>query len=118
MDWDVFCESYGDDLIYCFTDYIRFSTDINIPSKVIQCYPNNKPRVTSNLKVLIRPKVFRMGDRSRAKEIQQELKARNKEGKQVYGHKLEQLLQSEGVKQVWSGKRKITGLEQRGGNTA
>lgn len=37
-----------------------------------------------------------------------------KEGKQAYSRKLEQQLQSEGLKQVWSGLRKITGFERKG----
>ncbi|KAK0135785.1 hypothetical protein N1851_028349 [Merluccius polli] len=120
-DWNVFCESFSEDidgLTDCLTDYINFCTDVNIPSREIRCYPNNKPWVTSNLKALLNQKkeAFRMGDRITAKEIQRELKVKIKEGKQAYSHKLEQQLQSEGVKQVWSGMRKITGLERKGGS--
>lgn len=57
-----------------------------------------------------------MGDRIRANEIQRELKVKIKEGKQAYSHKLEQQLQSEGVKQAWTGMRKITGLDWKGGS--
>ncbi|KAK0131074.1 hypothetical protein N1851_034224 [Merluccius polli] len=84
------------------TDYINFCTDVNIPSREIRCYPNNKTWVTSNLKALLNQKkeAFRMGDRITAKEIQRELKVKIKEGKQAYSHKLEQQLQSEGVTQA------------------
>lgn len=69
-DSGVFCESYGDDidgLTDCITDYIKFCTDANIPSRVIQCFPNNKPWVTSNLKVLLNQKKRLLGQVTRKK---------------------------------------------------
>ena len=53
------CESYEDNiegLTVCIMDYISFCVDNNIPSGEIQCSPNNKPWVTSSLKVLIKQK--------------------------------------------------------------
>lgn len=68
------------------TDYIKFCTDVNIPSTEIHCYPNKKQQPKRHC-VIRREKAFRMGDRIRAKEIQRELKVKIKEGKQAYGHR-------------------------------
>ena len=87
-----------------------------MPSRVIRCFPNNKPWITSSLKALLneKKKAFREGDKNKIKELQKELKVRIKEGKEAYRLKLEQQLQQEGVKQVWAGMRKITGMKQKG----
>lgn len=119
-DWDVFCEEYGEDidgLTECITHYINFCYDDIMPSRVIRCYPNNKPWITSSLKALLneKKKAFRVGDRNKIKEIQRELKVRIKEGKEAYRLKLERQLQQDGVKQVWAGMKKITGMKQKGG---
>ena len=95
--WDVFCEEHGED--------IDGLTECNFcSSRVIRCYPNNKPRITSSLKDLLneKKKAFREGDRNTIKELQKELKVKIKEGKEAYRLKLEQL-QQDGVKQVWTG---------------
>lgn len=65
-DWDVFCEAHRDDtegLTDSITDYIKFCGDICVPSRVIKCFPNNKPWITSCLKGLIKQKkkAFREG---------------------------------------------------------
>ena len=118
-DWDVFCEDYGEDidgLTECITNYINFCYDDIMPSRVIRCFPNNKPWITSSLKSLLneKKKAFREGDRNKIKELQKELKVRIKEGKEAFRLKLEQQLQQDGVKQVWAGMRKITGMKQKG----
>lgn len=58
-----------------------------MPSKVIHCYVNNKPWITSNLKTLLNEKkrAFRMGDRNKIRDIQRKLKVEMQEGKNAYG---------------------------------
>ena len=78
-DWDMFCEAYGDncsELTECITDYIHFSVNNTVPTKTIRCFPNNKPWVTKELKVLLNEKkrVFREGDKSELKRLQKEMK--------------------------------------------
>ncbi len=104
-------------LTECITHYINFCYDDIVPTRVIRCYPNNKPWVTSCLKALLneKKKAYRDGDRNKIKEIQKKLKVEIKEGKEAYRLKLEQQLQQDGVKQVWAGMRKITGMKQKGG---
>lgn len=76
-----------------------------MPSKVVCCYPNNKPWITSSLKALLneKKKAFRRGDSNRIKELQRELKVKIREVKKAYGLKLEQQLQQDGVKQGRAG---------------
>lgn len=58
-DWNALYEAHGSDidgLTDCVSEYIKFCTDDSIPTKEVHCYPNNKPRVTSNLKALLSEK--------------------------------------------------------------
>ena len=95
----------------------KFCADNNITNRQIQCFHNNKPWVTSNLKSLLnqKKKAFGEGDRETTKTLQKELKVKIKNGKQAYKHKLEQQLQQDGVRQAWAGMKKITGMEGKGG---
>ncbi|KAI4900499.1 hypothetical protein NFI96_028797 [Prochilodus magdalenae] len=55
-DWEVLRETGGEDvdsLTNCTTDYINFSVE---NTKTVQCFSNNKPCVTSDLKALLNEK--------------------------------------------------------------
>ncbi|KAL6473956.1 hypothetical protein MHYP_G00175170 [Metynnis hypsauchen] len=67
-DWTAFCEPHGEDidgLTECITDYINFCVDSTVPTRIVKCYPNNKPWVTKDIKALLNEKkrAFRAGDR-------------------------------------------------------
>ncbi|XP_078802203.1 uncharacterized protein LOC144991899 [Oryzias latipes] len=118
-DWSVLYESHGDDLdglTDCVSDYIKFCTENSIPSKRVRCYPNNKPWVTRELKALLNEKkrAFMAGDRVELTRVQKELKRSLKECKDAYGRKLEERLQRNQTRDVWSGMRAITGLQRKG----
>ncbi|XP_078802582.1 uncharacterized protein LOC144991990 [Oryzias latipes] len=118
-DWSVLYESHGDDLdglTDCVSDYIKFCTENFIPSKRVRCYPNNKPWVTRELKALLNEKkrAFMAGDRVELTRVQKELKRSLKECKDAYGRKLEERLQRNQTRDVWSGMRAITGLQRKG----
>ena len=58
-DWDVLCEPHREDIAQmtdCITDYIRFCEDTNMPARTVQCFSNNKPWITSDLKALLNMK--------------------------------------------------------------
>ncbi|XP_065817350.1 uncharacterized protein [Labrus bergylta] len=84
-DWEVLCSPHGEDidgLTHCITDYINFCDENTVPTKKIQCFSNNKPWVTPELKTLLNEKrrVFRSGDREELRRVQKDssrLKSRN-----------------------------------------
>lgn len=54
-NWEALC-SHGEDidnLTNCFTGYINFCVDINVPLKSIHYFPKNKPWATKDIKVLL-----------------------------------------------------------------
>ncbi len=122
-DWNALYEPHGEDIdsiTDCASEYIKFCVDTSIPTKVIGCYPNNKPRVTSDLKVLLNEKkrTSRAGDRTELKCVQKELSVRLRESKNSYRKKLEEKLQGSKARDVWSGMREITGFQRKGGAAA
>ncbi|MBN3324503.1 SYT4 protein, partial [Atractosteus spatula] len=121
-DWDVLCEPHGDDIdsmVDCVTDYINFCVDNTIPTKDVHCFSNNKPWITSDLKALLNDKkrAFRRGDKEEVKRVQRELKQKLRESKDAYRRRVEDKLQRNRVRDVWSSMREITGFKQAGGAT-
>lgn len=51
----------------CITEYIKFCEHSTLTAWTVCCFPNNKPWITSDLKVLLnnKKKAFRAGDRGR-----------------------------------------------------
>lgn len=58
------------------TDYINLCRDTVLPLQTVHCYPNNKPSVTSNIKLVLNHKkrAFREGDKETLRHVQHELK--------------------------------------------
>ena len=52
-DWDALCSPHGSDIdsmTHCITDYINFCVENTVPSKLVQCFPQNKYWLTSRLR--------------------------------------------------------------------
>ncbi|TWW66964.1 hypothetical protein D4764_02G0000050 [Takifugu flavidus] len=86
------------------------------PVTKVRCYPNNKPWVTSDLKALLNKKkrAFTAGDPAELRSVQKELKRSLKESKDAYRKKLEERLERNQTRDVWSGMRTITGFQKKG----
>ena len=59
-DWEMFQEDYGDDiegLTQCVTDYIKFCEESVVPTKKVRCFPNSKPWINRDIKVVKKPVV-------------------------------------------------------------
>lgn len=69
----------------CTTDYINFCMDVDVPTRIVCCFPNSKPWITSDIKVLLNQKkrAFKDGDQGVLKCVQQELKVELKEVKAI-----------------------------------
>ena len=119
-DWPALCESHGEDidgLTECITDYINFCVDCNVPARTVTCYANNKPWITKDIKAILNEKkrAFRDGNRDEVRRVQVVLKLAIKEAKGRYRRKLENKLQQNNTRDVWSGMRNITGFQKTGG---
>ena len=81
----------------------------------MRCFLNNKPWITTELKVLLnkKKKAFRSGDRQEQKVIEHDLRGELRECKDSYRRKLEAKLQQNNVRDVWTGMREITGFKAR-----
>lgn len=58
-DWNVMMDSFGDDIegsTHCIVDYLNFCLDAVAPVKTVQCFANNKPWVTSEVKAVLNRK--------------------------------------------------------------
>ena len=122
-DWEALYKPHGKDIdgiTDCISDYIGFCIDNTIPTKEVCCYPNNKPWVTSNLKVLPNEKkrAFRSGDHAEVKRVHRELKLSIRESEENYRRKLESKLENNNTRGVWRGMREITSFQRKGGRTA
>ncbi|TWW56008.1 hypothetical protein D4764_09G0010580 [Takifugu flavidus] len=113
-DWDVLLGEHEEDIDGMtdrLTDYLNFCVDVVVPTKTVQCYPNNKPWVTQEVKDVLnkKKKAFRNKDREEMKEAQREVKRCLKEAKNTYRKKVEKKLADNNMRDVWEGVRTITG---------
>ncbi|XP_073674252.1 uncharacterized protein [Garra rufa] len=118
-DWDVLCSPHGEDidsLTHCVTDYINFCVENTVPSRSVQCFPNNKPWVTPELKALLNEKkrAFLSGDREELRRVQRELKYNIRRCKDNYKKKLERGLEQNNIRDVWRGLKYISGHGKHG----
>lgn len=65
------CSPHGTDinsLTHCIKDFINFSVENTVPTRKVQCFSNNKPWVTPELKMFLNEKktVFKLGDKEGA----------------------------------------------------
>lgn len=103
-----------------YYDYINFCRDNLVPARTVHCFQNNKPWITSDIKVLLNQKkmAFRDGDREKLKLVQRELKGTIKQAKLAYKRKVERKLQDNNTRKVWKGMRTITGYQAKSGQVA
>ncbi|KAI2649597.1 RNA-directed DNA polymerase from mobile element jockey [Labeo rohita] len=118
-DWQALCEPHGQDIdgiTECITGYINFCVDTIVPVRTVNCYPNNKPWVTKDIKAILnrKKKAFRDGNKVEVRAIQRDLRIKIREAKEKYRRKLEWKLQQNNMREVWSGMRTITGYKSSG----
>lgn len=79
----------------------------------MRCFPNNK-WITSDIKDIVNRKkrAFGNGDREERKQAQREFKVHLQEAKKSYSRKVEQKLQQNNMREVWEGRKTITGCKK------
>ncbi len=92
-DWQCFYDAWNDinELTDIESSYITFCVDLVIPTKQVTTYPNNKDRVTKELKNVINKKerIFYSGDFLEKKAVNRELRNEIRRAKTTYRRKIE-----------------------------
>ncbi|XP_049908650.1 uncharacterized protein nek6 isoform X1 [Epinephelus moara] len=110
--WDTFTETSSDidELTDVISSYVTFCEDSVIPKKTFKVFPNNKPRVSKSLKILLNKKkiAFREGNISELNVLQREIKCEISRAKLNYKEMLERKLGQNNLGSAWDGLRTIT----------
>ena len=92
------------------TSYITFCTDMLVPTKSVNVYPNNKPWVTKELKEVINKKKRALSNnREDLKSVQKELNSKIHIAKTAYKQKVEDLFKSQKSKDAWKALKFLSG---------
>ena len=84
--------------MYCIAlSYIKFCTDGCLKTKEVKLFPNTKPRVTKELKLMMRDrqKAFEENNKQKMKEIQKKIDKKIKNDKRKYASKVEEHFSAE-----------------------
>jgi hypothetical protein len=102
---------YNVDVCTC---YIKFCTDMVIPTKNVIIYPNNKPWLTREVKLVINKKKHSLSsDRADIKVIQKELDVTIRNAKNCYKNKVEDLFKTNKTKDAWTGLKYLSGFKSK-----
>ena len=116
IDWSVFeaCENFNEKA-ETITDYINFCVDNVIPQKTITIYPNNKPWITKELKLVLNEKkrAFCAGDKTEVKAVQKKITTETKKCKDKYREKIEKQFAEKDLRHAWSGVKTMIGATKK-----
>jgi hypothetical protein len=111
-DWNVICDERCllDENVDVFSSYVNFCTDLVVPKRSINVFPNNKPWVTKDVKEVINKKKRALsGDRTCLRLVQKELNCKIRDAKIAYKNKVEGLFKSRQSKDAWKGLKYLSG---------
>lgn len=114
-DWDSLYDPLVDlnenvDVLSC---YINFCIDVTVPKKSVKIFPNNKPWVTKEVKLLLNEKKKVMSDKSELKRVQKDLNVCIKNAKHAYKVKVENMFKTNKTKDAWTGLKNLTGFKTK-----
>lgn len=112
-DWEIFYDELElDEATDTITEYIKFCTDYVIPMKQITMYPNNKSRISMEIKGCIsqRNRAFQRGDRVAMRNSQTELNRMLKLARKKEKEKLEAASSSKDTRGLWDSMKKMTNM--------
>ena len=116
-DWDMFFDNCDDPCVItdAITSYINFCVDSVIPEKIIKIYPNNKPWVTKELKLLLNEKkrLFCAEDTFQLKLIQKDINCQIQKCKNDYKEKVENQFKTNNSRQAWQGVKNMIGCSKK-----
>ena len=115
-EWDLLFDDEVclDDNVDVITSYLKFCTDMIIPTKEVKIYANNKPWLTKDVKELVNKKKSALSNnRVNLKDIQKELCKKIKNAKHQYKVKVENLFKSNNSKDAWRGLKYLCGYNNK-----
>lgn len=85
-----------------------------VPVRTVCCYANNKPWITSEVKMVLKSKkrAFKNGNSEELRRLQKELKTCLRAAKESYRRRLEGKLRENNTREVWEGMKIITGCKK------
>jgi hypothetical protein len=97
------------------SSYINFCVDINIPTKDIVCYPNNKPWVSKELKTTLNSKKVALasGNKELIREANKAAKQEVAQCKSRYKDKVENLFAKNDSHSAWQGLSLLAGMKKK-----
>ena len=109
-NWDIF--KHQDLEVYTSTVlcYIKHCVDTVTVDRRIRVYPNQKPWMTKEVKVLLKERsgAFRSGDEAQYRTARANLRRGIREAKTAYKRRIEDHFSSNNIRQVWQGVQHIT----------
>lgn len=106
-DWSVLHDASGgvDLNVNVLSSYISFCVDVIVATRVVKAYPNNKPWITKDVKLLVNEKKRLMNprDRDQLRALQKRIDRKISDEKKVYKNKVEALFKSNRSKEAWRG---------------
>ena len=115
-NWDCFYDSCSSlsELTDTVTEYMNFCMNMILPKKIVKIYPNEKPWMTKEVRLLLKAKkqAFQSGDRVKLKVAQSNLKAGVRRGKEEYKNKIQAQFKQNNSKQAWSSVKSILGCNK------
>ncbi len=109
-DWTIFEDDNIDTYTSSVLFYIKCCMDNVTTTKQIRVFPNNKPWMTREVRLLLKARntAFRSGDMQQYSAARANLKKGLKDAKAAYKRKIEVLFSSSDPRQAWQGIRHIT----------
>lgn len=118
-DWDLFEHQELETFTGTVLDYIKFCIGNVTVDKNIRVFPNQKPWMTNQVRILLRARdaAFRSGDRALYRAARANLKSGIKEAKADHKRSIESHLSSNNTREVWQGIQDITNYRGRDATT-
>lgn len=113
--WDIFLQGSMDEAIDVISEYMLFCEDMIVPTKEIQLFPNNKPWVSKDLKLLLTEKKKHLAykDKEALRKVQNKIRLKVIECKESYKQKIEDMFKSTNTKSAWQGLKTLTGFRKK-----
>ncbi len=115
-DWSVLYDDNSDidANVDVMTSYIVFCTEMIVPSKTVTIFPNNKPWVKKDLKIILNEKKRALSsDRNQVKSIQKRLERKISSAKKTYKEKVERQFRTNNLKDAWQGLKQLSGYQTK-----
>lgn len=114
-DWSVFDEENLNMKVKVISDYIKFCMTTTIPAIIVKKYPNSRPWMTSQIKLMLTEKqqALLCKDWLRLRDINRSVKNEITKSKLVYKNKLERDFSSMNTRQAFQKVRTLTGTTSR-----